>query len=216
MFGAASLAHPDFPEDHWTLADAAIADEEGWTIYEAKGILEIERNDTNDDQSTPWFPYNEELIEHVATLARAGSRLHFRALKIHVHYRPSLRGGVIPTGGQTPTPHDVTQKSVWVPLTIYDQARLAEDFHTLDGLVLNWASIIGKLAEEARSNGHGLGWVNKHPVNVVFAHHAHRLTGDGSRYRKSLAECLSRALIPDSPNWRRPTSDPRTDRRPPP
>jgi hypothetical protein len=83
----AVLVHPEF-EDRWTLADADEADQEGWNIYEAQGILEIERNDVNDppDEDAPHFEYDDDAVDHVRTGAQTGSALHMRALAIHEKY----------------------------------------------------------------------------------------------------------------------------------
>ena len=83
----AVLVHPEF-EDRWTLADADEADQEGWNIYEAKGILEIERNDVNDppNEDAPHFEYDDHAVDHVRAGAQTGSALHVRALAIHEKY----------------------------------------------------------------------------------------------------------------------------------
>jgi hypothetical protein len=82
-----SLVHDDFPDDHWTLDDASAADAEGWNIYDAGGVLEIERNDTNDVEGATFFPTDDDARDHVTRRALEGSEMHQRALKIDQKYR---------------------------------------------------------------------------------------------------------------------------------
>lgn len=81
-----SLAHPDFPECPWTRADDDAACREGWNIWDAHGVLEIERIDENDIEGAPEFPTDDAAIAHVSKRALEGSLLHLRAMAIHSHY----------------------------------------------------------------------------------------------------------------------------------
>jgi len=81
-----SLAHPDFPETPWTSADDDAACREGWNIFEAHGVLEIERIDDNDIEDAPQFTTDDAAVAHVSKRALAGSLLHLRAMAIHAHY----------------------------------------------------------------------------------------------------------------------------------
>jgi hypothetical protein len=83
----AHLAHPAFPDDHWTRDDTWAADSEGWNIYDAGGRLEIERNDVNDDENAPWFPTDDDALTYVSSRASEGSEMHLRALQIDQKYR---------------------------------------------------------------------------------------------------------------------------------
>lgn len=83
---ASVAAHPGFPDDDWTLTDDAMADAEGWNIYDAGGELEIECNDVNTIQTARQFSDDDEAIEFVRERAQAGSTMHVRALAIHEKY----------------------------------------------------------------------------------------------------------------------------------
>ena len=78
-------AHPDFPQDRWSLADDHAADAEGWNLYDIGGKLEIERNDVNDCEGAPHLT-DKTALAHVTARAHAGSDLHIRALEIHDRY----------------------------------------------------------------------------------------------------------------------------------
>lgn len=90
------LAHPEFPDDQWSVFDQNRACAEGWAIYEAvrdeETVLEIEKNDVNDPphEDAPTYGSDVAAVRNVAKKARAGSWRHQRALAIHRKYRARL------------------------------------------------------------------------------------------------------------------------------
>jgi hypothetical protein len=65
-------------EKIWTVGDANKADAEGWSLFDAGGRFEIERDD-----ETEIFDSDEAAVAHVERRAAEGSTLHAKALLIH-------------------------------------------------------------------------------------------------------------------------------------
>jgi hypothetical protein len=57
----------------------------------------------------------------------------------------------------------------------------------LGGLIHGWARAMSALQAEANALGHGTDWINKHPVNALFAEQVYFLTGSGARYSEAYA-----------------------------
>lgn len=97
FYNPSQLVAPHFPDVDWTLRDDDIARKEGWNLYDAEGLLQIECN-CECDKGEPPFASDQDAIEHVDHLARRGSRLHQRALEIHQnHRRLRQRLGISPS-----------------------------------------------------------------------------------------------------------------------
>jgi hypothetical protein len=70
----------------WSLEDALAADAEGWAIFECPGSdngpWQVQMFDDQDGGPEPYpFGSDDEVHQHVARLAAAGSALHVRALE---------------------------------------------------------------------------------------------------------------------------------------
>lgn len=89
-------AFPDVPGCAWTVDDDKAAAAEGWNIFDADGVLEIERIDFPDSDAeldehdeqkgraeNSRFADDDAVLEFVRAQAAAGSALHKRALEIH-------------------------------------------------------------------------------------------------------------------------------------
>jgi hypothetical protein len=73
-------------------------------------------------------------------------------------------------------------------------AITVQDASNLSGVVRSFAGVTKTLWDEARNNGKGTDWVNKHPVAVLFATQIGHLTGtcglvDTDIYSKAYEEC---------------------------
>jgi hypothetical protein len=63
-------------------------------------------------------------------------------------------------------------------------ALLVQSASNLSGIVHSFSAAMTAIWEEAKKNGHGTEWVNKHPIAVLFAHQCAHLTGNppGTEY----------------------------------
>lgn len=69
-------AHKTTPAE-WSRADSEAALAEGWDVWDADGVLEIQRDD-----DAEVFDSDAGAIAHVQRRAAEGSDLHARALKV--------------------------------------------------------------------------------------------------------------------------------------
>jgi len=76
---------------------------------------------------------------------------------------------------------------------IYELAIFSQGACNLGALVRSWAEVMNTLQQEARDNHLGSEWINKHPINVLFAEQIYHLTGQGSMYSHSYAECVAKS-----------------------
>jgi hypothetical protein len=83
-----SPAHPHFPDVVWSMADDHDAEKEGWAIYEAKGVLEIEAIQDPEHEFAIIQKDDPSALAYVAAKAAAGSERHLRALRIHASFLP--------------------------------------------------------------------------------------------------------------------------------
>lgn len=74
-------------------------------------------------------------------------------------------------------------------MNIYHQAVLSQGATNLGALVRGWAKVMEEIQAEAREHNHGTDWINKHPINVLFAEQVHHLTGSSSLYSESWDAC---------------------------
>lgn len=51
----------------------------------------------------------------------------------------------------------------------YQLALDAQNACNLSGIVHSWSKIVSRIWDEAHERGEGTDWVNKHPINVLFA-----------------------------------------------
>jgi hypothetical protein len=73
----------------------------------------------------------------------------------------------------------------------YAAALAVQDACNLSGVVHAWSRSLSAIWERARECGEGTGWVNAHPINVLFASKVSSLTGsegDG-RYSEAHRTC---------------------------
>ncbi len=77
-------------------------------------------------------------------------------------------------------------------MNIYRAAELSQGACNLGGLVHGWAKAMEAIQAEARQHGHGTDWINRHPVNILFAEQVYHLTGYGGGYSEALAECIAK------------------------
>lgn len=63
----------------------------------------------------------------------------------------------------------------------------------LIAVVNGWARACAAVSAYARARGHGTDWINKHPINVMFAQQVYHLTGNGSHYSVAYSECADKA-----------------------
>lgn len=59
----------------------------------------------------------------------------------------------------------------------------------LGAIVRTFARIMETLQKQARDEGHGTEWINRHPVCVLFAEQIHHLTGSSQHYAHSYVQC---------------------------
>lgn len=59
----------------------------------------------------------------------------------------------------------------------YKSAINAQDACNLSGVLHSWSKLQEKIWEEARKQGAGTDFVNRHPINVLFASKVASLTG---------------------------------------
>lgn len=69
----------------WTTQDDALAQREGWAVFDfdGTGLLEIEHLDCQEIEGAPTLSSDYEALQIVRAKALAGSPLHIRALAIH-------------------------------------------------------------------------------------------------------------------------------------
>jgi hypothetical protein len=68
----------------WTNRDQLRAEKEGWAIFEAHGGQEIEADHDSRRFVRNGVAYDDKAVAHVCRRALAGSRMHVRALVIHL------------------------------------------------------------------------------------------------------------------------------------
>jgi len=77
----------------------------------------------------------------------------------------------------------------------YQDAIFVQDACNLSGVVRAWSRLVGKIWEDAELMGKGTDWVNKHPINVLFASKVASLTGCEipSEFSKAYDCCVEKA-----------------------
>jgi hypothetical protein len=61
-------------------------------------------------------------------------------------------------------------------------AMMSQRACNLGGLIHGWDRAMSALQAEANALGKGTDWINRHPVNALFAEQVYFLTGSGARY----------------------------------
>jgi hypothetical protein len=76
----------------------------------------------------------------------------------------------------------------------YEDAISVQDACNLSGVVHSWSRMMDKIWKESRAMEKGTDFVNRHPINVMFADKVASLTGSNnfSRYSKAYEECQER------------------------
>lgn len=93
----------------------------------------------------------------------------------------------------------LTQRKT-IAMNVYREAVFSQGASNLGGLVHGFDRVITQLQKEARENGHGIDWINKHPVCVLFAEQIYHLTGGGAGYATAHAECEAKKEEPTATN----------------
>jgi len=83
-----------------------------------------------------------------------------------------------------------------MPLTAkdYEAALFVQDACNLSGVIHSWSEIVSRIWKEADKLGKGTDWVNRHPINILFASKVASLT-DCERtfeFSKAYAYCEKR------------------------
>jgi hypothetical protein len=86
----------------------------------------------------------------------------------------------------------------------YQGAMDVQDACNLSGVLHSWSKLVTRIWEEARTLGHGTDWVNRHPINVLYASKVSSLTGaelisDMSAFSKAYDAC--KEAVSDLPHW---------------
>lgn len=83
-------------------------------------------------------------------------------------------------------------------MSMYRDALEVQSASNLSGVVKAWGRAMDQLWVEARAQNQGTDYVNKHPVNVLFATQAAHLsgtTGDSLVYRKAMEACETKLAL---------------------